>query len=124
STGNTRSLATSTSYNIRFAGTQASRYLGRISTTGDINGDGIDDVIVSSYTATWVLFSTFIDNYTTTGNNLLASNASHYNIRYEFETNHMSAVLNVSDINGDGLGDLVIDRLRDLGVGDSIYIIF
>lgn len=123
-TGNTRSLATTTTYNIRFAGTLSSGYLGRVSTVGDINGDGISDVVVASYDYIWVLFSTLIDNYTTTGNNLLASNSSHYNIRYQFEILDVSLALHTSDTNGDGLNDFIIDRYRASGVGDSIYIIF
>ena len=92
-TGNNKYLATGTNYNIRYDGanTDSTPYLtfdGAI-VTGDINGDGKGDLMLGAPNSDvpgtdagslYVMFSTLIDEVTTTGVNKPLNVASNYNV--------------------------------------------
>src|SRR6185369_14688975 len=117
STGNVLSLDTSTNYNIRYDG-DVNYQLDTI-TEGDINSDGNTDLIISALGTTFggpnsgsvfVILSTLVDNYSTTGNNLSIATGGNYNIRYDSRTGAATGIAQkaVGDVNGDGLNDFAI----------------
>ena len=123
-TGNVKLLATGTNYNIRYDGANASDGLtrgGRAIAIGDINSDGVSDLVLGAYEAdygggssgsAYVMFSTLIDDVgTTTGNNKPLSTGTNYNIRYDGQTNDWFSIggIFIGDINGDDMGDMVVD---------------
>jgi len=126
-TGNDKPLTTTTNYNIRYDGSAASEFLGGNSVggrfgTGDINGDLLGDLIIGSNTnKAYVMFSTLIDDVgATTGNDKPLLTDTNYNIRYDGTTSGGDLTngggIGVGDVNGDGLGDLILGSpFADLG---------
>ncbi len=138
-TGNNKSLLTTTNYNIRYGGLSASELL-YVRAVSDVNGDGFDDLVLSSVEddnngsnsgSAWVIFSTLIDDVgATTGNNKSLLTATNYNIRYDGAAADdklpQGGVLTV-DINGDGFNDLVVGALSAANNGSgsgSAWVIF
>jgi hypothetical protein len=123
-TGNDMPMATTSNYNIRIDGAAADDELTKegIIKTGDVNGDGVSDLILgapytdyngSSTGSAYVFFSTLISSYgTTTGNVLQLSTSSNYNIRYDSGAGAdyltLFNAIAIGDINRDGLSDLAI----------------
>ena len=112
-------FSTASNFNIRFDGAVDGETLGidRALALGDVNGDGGEDLIIgTSYSpngTVWVVFSTLIDNVgATTGNVWSLADADSYNIRYDAENAGdnltQDGAIAVGDVNGDGLGDLIM----------------
>jgi hypothetical protein len=142
-TGNTKPLSTGTNYNIRYDGGAANDFLtynGALQ-IGDVNGDSLPDLVLGAYNASnngassgsaWVMFSTLIDDVgATTGNNKPLSTGTNYNIRYDggaagdFLTAY--GALQIGDVNGDSLPDLVLGAYAADNNGansGSAYVVF
>ena len=144
STGNSKPLSTSTNYNIRYDGQAASMFITNSSAAGgskgikvgDVNGDGYKDLVIcspSTYSGSFnvagsafVIFSTLIDDVgSSTGNNKALSTGSNYNIQYLGGIWDMvlttCGTAEIGDVNGDGLGDLVLGGIAQHGYA---YVIF
>ncbi|GMR19002.1 MAG: hypothetical protein BMS9Abin34_126 [Patescibacteria group bacterium] len=123
-TGNIKPLSTSTNYNIRYDGPGGTHsYMSTIKSEsiGDVNGDGLGDLILGTWAAdyggadsgsAWVMFSTLIDDVgTSTGNDKPFSTVGNYNIRYDGPAAGDQLTIGLSgltgDVNGDGKGDLL-----------------
>ena len=108
-TGNTVSLSSSSNFGIRLNGgaTQAT-----VSRTGleffDFNGDGRNDISLSSTASSnsnvHVVYSSLLDSYTGSGNDVTVTNAANHNILYYFTgtTNTLGQPLSAADVNHDG----------------------
>lgn len=128
-TGNIYSLTQSANYNIRYDG-------GRAGKIGDVNGDGLDDLVLvtpgTSSPNVWVIFSTLVDDYgLSTGNNLSLAVATNYNIRYSEAVvlDDFAKEVEIADFNHDGMEDLLITASRASTGGSTtghgaVYIMF
>lgn len=119
------SLSSGANYNLRIDGANSSDFIGRNDDSsliiGDVNSDGVDDLIISSiYSdiggtdggAIWIIYSTLLDDYSaTTGNIIDLANPSSYNLRYEGPSGAritFGASVFVEDFNSNGQNDLLI----------------
>ena len=133
-TGNNKQLNTGTNYNIRYDGGAANTFLTfeGVVGIGDVNGDGLEDLVFGTYKAdnngtdsgsAWVMFSTLIDDETGTGNNKPLNTGTNYNIRYDGVTANefltIDDAMSIGDVNGDGLGDLVLGTWRAANNGSN-----
>ncbi|MEP7103287.1 MAG: carboxypeptidase-like regulatory domain-containing protein [Candidatus Dojkabacteria bacterium] len=134
STGNIVDLTNTSNYNIDYRGDASpadSSQLGYATFIGDVDGDSKGDLIIYSHNWIYVFASTLIDNYVSTGNNVIASTGSNFNLEIQSD-----GVLNdfyddgfsiIHDVNGDGLNDLSISAaLSDNNGVDSgsVFILF
>lgn len=123
--GNTIDLAIATNYNLRYDGAEAGDELsyGWV-TTGDLDNDGKQDIMVSAYLtdnnlrddsgSVYLIYNTLIDDYTGTGNNIDLGTAANYNVRYDGAkagdwTGYTT--YETADINNNGKDDLLIGAL-------------
>ena len=91
----------------RLVGAQGSGFSGtRVSNVGDVNGDGLDDVIISglNLSASYVVFGK-ADGFDATLN--LSSLDGSNGFRLDGGT---SSVSSAGDVNGDGLDDLIVGK--------------
>jgi len=92
-----------------------------VSGAGDINGDGIDDLIVNSYPANnYVVFGSR-EGFPTTLNPLTLDGSNGFNINTNtppFLVGSSNKVSGAGDVNGDGISDLII------GVSNASYVVF
>jgi hypothetical protein len=141
-TGNTKSLSVGGNYNIRYAGAAAGDQLTVSGTlaVGDVNGDGLGDLVAGTYRtansgaysgSAWVVLSTLIDDQVGTGNDLPLSIGGNFNIRYDGAAGDYLAYFDgiaIGDLNGDGLGDLVLAGPRADGItgidSGSVWVMF
>lgn len=134
-TGNILDLGTGSSYNIRFDGGTADDQIGYQGDfiTGDINDDGKNDLLISSYKAdyggtnsgsVYIILSSIIDDYTDTGNNLSLSTSTNYNIRYDGSANYYLKHSVVGDVNGDSNTDLILGTPSYGGGYGMAWVIF
>jgi len=138
-TGNNKALSTSTNYNIRYDGINGINLIrdGAMA-AGDVNGDGLGDLVLGGSTNggyAWVIFSTLIDDVgSTTGNNKYLATPTNYNVSFygedsvNFKTRlTFDGTIRIGDVNGDGLGDLVLGAPYGWQYGANrgeVYIIF
>ena len=144
-TGNEKPLDIGTNYNIRYDGGAADDQLteggtGRQIRGEDVNGDGKGDLTIATNSASyngagsgsvWVMFSTLIDDVgATTGNEKPLDVGTNYNIRYDggaADDRLAADVVEVGDINGDDLNDLILGSSIAAYGGSfsgSVWIIF
>jgi hypothetical protein len=117
STGATVDLSSgviNASNGFRISGQSSSQFGFAVSNAGDVNGDGLSDVIVgtnssnASLAATYVVYgSSVAQNLSLTSGTIAASQGFRV-LTTTTGTHYGSAVSNAGDINGDGLADLVV----------------
>ncbi|MBA5249987.1 MAG: hypothetical protein FE834_10765, partial [Gammaproteobacteria bacterium] len=102
-----------------------------VSCAGDVNGDGLDDLIVGAYGATewagksYVIFGK-IDNAAINLDDIAsASSTGGFVINGEkrFDNSGFS-VSTAGDVNGDGLDDLIVGAYRDNAETGKSYVVF
>src|SRR3990170_2789893 len=109
------SLSNSANYDVRYDGSVVDESLsdwGNI-LIGDVNGDGVDDLVVgaSAYDGVDYFGAVYVIFGGPQSGNKSLSTAGKYNIRYEGAVDEeigTSAALAIGDVNGDGKGDLII----------------
>lgn len=138
-TGNTITVASSTSYNLRFDGPVAgSAFADQKIDAFDFDGDDVEDLIFADASADpsgrtdagslWVVGSTIIDSYTGTGNNVDMASSTSYNVRFDggATTDFLGLSAGMGDFNNDNDNDLMIGAngsdYQGSGSG-SIYLI-
>lgn len=130
-TGNI-SLATGANYDIRYDGEAIGHHLGYKTLSGDLNNDGLPDLIISSYWdasndvyegTVYVIFGS--DNM---GSGTIDLNTpANYNIKYHGTASDYLREIAVGDVNGDGIDDLIMGATYDdYGGTDrgSVYVKF
>jgi len=109
--GNARAIdmATAGNYNIRFDGGVSWDSLGARVYTGDLDNDGLSDLVVttnnSSDSELYIIFNSLISK-TAVGNNIDLSDTDNYNLRYYGQYSLSSVV--IADIDSDGNNDLLV----------------
>lgn len=124
----TYDLTTTTNWNIRFDGESASDKLGdeRSVTVGDLNNDGLNDLVVaapgddnnsrSGSGSVYVIYSSVFSSLTSTANTVDLGTSTKYNLRYEGASAGDAIgeyVVETSDIDSDGKLDLLIGTNKD-----------
>lgn len=117
-TGNTLDLATSTSYNIRFDGSDADSYFGYDNWAFDYNSDGLIDIIAENCcvdNSIFIIYNSLFSSLTGTGNTINMATESNYSIKYTGPANNQFDVVYTNvDLNGDGKIDIINnDALAD-----------
>ena len=120
-----------TSPSLRVYGAQANDNLGRVVRTGDLNGDGVEDLIIGSPSAgaaagranagqVWIWFGgeDLLGNLDAAG---LAGRPPDVTVLGAEAADFLTAggAVTVADINGDGIGDLLLGAYGGDGPGNS-----
>ncbi|MEM5565360.1 T9SS type B sorting domain-containing protein [Psychroserpens sp. AS72] len=105
-----------------------------IENIGDLNGDGIEDLAVGSRRdndggnsggALWILFMN--SDFTVNNSQKISSTAGNFGLNLGFEDYFGGSVVNIGDLNGDGVVDLAVGSYRDddqLNNAGSFYVLF
>lgn len=130
-TGNNLDLAASTSYNLRFDGPSEEGRLFSV-TTGDINQNNKPDILIGvpnhdansrdNSGSIYLIDDDLIDNYSGTGNTIDLATSTNYNLRFDGAlANEQLGIRSttVSDVNSDGINDLLLGALGDYNGGNS-----
>ena len=123
----------------RILGADDNHYSGwSVSGAGDVNGDGIDDIIVGAYNAnpvsgneagiSYVIFGrdipgsapAFGDIQLTTGSNVMSINVGFRILGAAADDQSGFSVSKAGDVNGDGIGDIIIGAYQAIAQG-SLY---
>lgn len=127
-TGNDKSLDVSTNYTVKYMGVDLISAMS-INHIADVNRDGLGDLLMASAYGdasengglfqgdegmVFVVFSTLLDDYTTTGNSELFNDTTAYNVRV------IGGAEDVIDLTYNGIQDWDGDGFKDLSV-NSVY---
>ncbi len=108
----------------RVQGATSREYAGRaVSSAGDVNGDGFDDLMVSSTQGTYVIFgkqSGFAASLSVSALN----GANGFKLLNEESYSRNSAVSSAGDFNGDGFDDLLVGIAHFPYTVGSSYVVF
>ncbi len=102
----------------------------QIGAAGDMNGDGLADVVISDPGSTSTTPSAYVvygkTGTTTVDLDAVAAGTGGFALNWGLPntTNHFIAAGSAGDVNGDGLGDLVVSGFNSATGTDSDYIIF
>ena len=119
-TGQTRDMAVTTNYNIRFIGAAAYDYLGGVVTHGKINNDAINDLVLSAWGAStqartvngaaYVIYGGATNFPAGTGQDRDLNTAANYNMRVDgaLNSDQFAYSSKASDLNNDGFDDLIL----------------
>ncbi len=111
---------------IRIDGTSASNGLGLGATSGDVNGDGIDDLVISSSVGYIYLLLGRSSWSSATDISTLVNGSTGF--RFDGANTYVGRRVAVADVNGDGLGDIIIsDDNATVGanaLAGRIYVLF
>lgn len=89
-----------------------------VSGIGDINGDGINDLIVNGYPANnYVVFGSR-EGFPATLNPSTLNGNNGFNINAPFNSDIRNKISGAGDVNGDGISDLII------GTSNASYVVF
>ena len=114
----------------RLDGAAASDNFGAVLATGDVNGDGIADLIVVSKNAssntgsTYVLFGAKSGQTSTATITTLMNGTAGYKLNGANTNNYSGASVAVGDVNGDGRNDVVIGAFGYSGNLGAAYVYF
>ncbi len=139
-TGNTLDLADTNNYSLRIDGDTTTGYLPTSGGVvfGDINNDGIDDMVISESFAdsvrgnVFILYSSIYEGYLNSRGNVIdLSDTSNYNFKLQGASTgdsfgNLSLVL--TDIDNDSKNDLIVEAHHDdnnsRGESGSIFVFF
>lgn len=114
-------------YDLAILAAKADDQLGRYLDTGDLNGDGLDDLIVAAFRANLgepfredagEVYA-FFNSRTVRGELDLASNGQDVTVQAAEAEDDLGNAVASGDVNGDGVDDLVISAPRADGPGNS-----
>nr|WP_285292760.1 FG-GAP-like repeat-containing protein [Aureimonas altamirensis] len=112
------------------AGEGSSNYFGySASAAGDVNGDGLADMVIGAYGANSVTGRAYVVFGKTGGGAVMASDLAAGSGGFAINgasasANFASAVAGIGDVNGDGLGDIVIGASNDNGYTGRAYVVY
>ncbi len=98
-----------------------------VSSAGDVNGDGLADLIVGAYRANGTIGASYVvfGKTTTTAVDLATLGAGGFAINGQDATGYSGwSVSSVGDVNGDGLSDLIVSAYRANGAVGKSYLVF
>jgi Ca2+-binding RTX toxin-like protein len=113
---------------VRINGEKANDYAGSSLTgLGDVNGDGHADIAVGASSAVYVLFGPFGNNWQINLNDA-AAGIGGYKIVASGSEYIYGSITSAGDVNGDGLGDLLIANYNDPegggGYSGAAFVVF
>jgi len=115
---------------INGSGSENSGYM--ISSAGDVNGDGYDDILIGAYInesyttsggAAYVVFGKSTSMTSVTLTDIAAGNGG-FAVFGQYATTIADKVSSAGDINGDGLSDLLIDAPGADGAIGRAYVVY
>lgn len=103
---------------VRFQGEASNNFAGETIAVADVDNDSIGDIIVGAYGE-----NTFAGAvYVVSGSNSLANASLSTAEKFSGVSGSLGYTLNVGDVNGDGIDDIIAGAESD-GVGGKVYII-
>ncbi len=130
--GTTLDLSSPSNYNIRLDGATDADFAGNAVASGDINGDGIDDLVVGAYGTSRGVLQSVGSVYIVFGGASLSGNINlnaYYDVRFEgaADGDQLGSSVACGDINGDNLADIVMGAYSADNNGQdsgSVYVVF